>query len=104
MRHEDKIVFDWSVLDQRLDEWHRQGLRIGFTNGCFDLLHPGHIKLLTGAAAACDRLIVGLNSDASVRRLKGSERPMQDVQRARRGAGGARGGRSGRGVRRGHAA
>ena len=77
--HEDKIVFDWSVLDQRLDEWHRQGLRIGFTNGCFDLLHPGHIKLLTGAAAACDRLIVGLNSDASVRRLKGSERPMQDV-------------------------
>ncbi len=77
--HEDKIVFDWSVLDQRLAEWHRQGLRIGFTNGCFDLLHPGHIKLLTGAAAACDRLIVGLNSDASVRRLKGPERPMQDV-------------------------
>jgi D-beta-D-heptose 7-phosphate kinase/D-beta-D-heptose 1-phosphate adenosyltransferase len=77
--HEDKIVFDWSVLDQRLDEWHRQGLRIGFTNGCFDLLHPGHIKLLTGASAACDRLIVGLNSDASVRRLKGPERPMQDV-------------------------
>ncbi len=77
--HEDKIVFDWSVLDQHLAEWHRQGLRIGFTNGCFDLLHPGHIKLLTGAAAACDRLIVGLNSDASVRRLKGKERPMQDV-------------------------
>jgi D-beta-D-heptose 7-phosphate kinase / D-beta-D-heptose 1-phosphate adenosyltransferase len=77
--HEDKIVFDWTVLDQRLAEWHRQGLRIGFTNGCFDLLHPGHIKLLTGAAAACDRLIIGLNSDASVRRLKGSERPMQDV-------------------------
>jgi D-beta-D-heptose 7-phosphate kinase/D-beta-D-heptose 1-phosphate adenosyltransferase len=67
------------VLDQRLIEWHRQGLRIGFTNGCFDLLHPGHIKLLSGAAAACDRLIVGLNSDASVRRLKGPERPMQDV-------------------------
>jgi len=77
--HEDKIVFDWSVLDQRLAEWRRQGLRIGFTNGCFDLLHPGHIKLLSGAAAACDRLIVGLNSDASVRRLKGPERPMQDV-------------------------
>jgi D-beta-D-heptose 7-phosphate kinase / D-beta-D-heptose 1-phosphate adenosyltransferase len=77
--HEDKIVFDWSVLDQRLDEWHRQGLRIGFTNGCFDLLHPGHIKLLAGASAACDALIVGLNSDASVRRLKGPERPMQDV-------------------------
>jgi D-beta-D-heptose 7-phosphate kinase/D-beta-D-heptose 1-phosphate adenosyltransferase len=54
-------------------------LRIGFTNGCFDLLHPGHIKLLTETRAACDRLIVGLNSDASVRRLKGEGRPMQQA-------------------------
>jgi D-beta-D-heptose 7-phosphate kinase/D-beta-D-heptose 1-phosphate adenosyltransferase len=43
---EDKIVFDWSVLDDRLQEWRRHGLRIGFTNGCFDLLHRGHVKLL----------------------------------------------------------
>ena len=43
---EEKIVFDWSVLDERLAEWRRHGLRIGFTNGCFDLLHPGHVKLL----------------------------------------------------------
>jgi D-beta-D-heptose 7-phosphate kinase / D-beta-D-heptose 1-phosphate adenosyltransferase len=77
--HEDNIVFDWAVLDQHLADWRRQGVRIGFTNGCFDLLHPGHIKLLAGASAACDRLIVGLNSDASVRRLKGKDRPMQDV-------------------------
>jgi D-beta-D-heptose 7-phosphate kinase/D-beta-D-heptose 1-phosphate adenosyltransferase len=42
---EDKIVFDWSV-DERLQEWRRHGLRIGFTNGCFDLLHRGHVKLL----------------------------------------------------------
>jgi D-beta-D-heptose 7-phosphate kinase/D-beta-D-heptose 1-phosphate adenosyltransferase len=76
---EEKVVFDWSILDERTAEWRRQGLRIGFTNGCFDILHPGHIKLLAGAHAACDRLIVGLNSDASVRRLKGHERPMQDV-------------------------
>jgi D-beta-D-heptose 7-phosphate kinase / D-beta-D-heptose 1-phosphate adenosyltransferase len=76
---EEKIVFDWSVLDERLAEWHRQGLRIGFTNGCFDLLHPGHIKLLAEARAACDRLIVGLNGDASVQRLKGEGRPMQEV-------------------------
>jgi D-beta-D-heptose 7-phosphate kinase / D-beta-D-heptose 1-phosphate adenosyltransferase len=76
---EEKIVFDWSVLDERLAEWRRQGLRIGFTNGCFDILHPGHIKLLAGARAACDRLVVGLNSDASVRRLKGEARPMQVV-------------------------
>ena len=67
------------MLDERLAEWRRQGLRIGFTNGCFDLLHPGHVKLLAEARAACDRLIVGLNGDASVRRLKGEGRPMQQV-------------------------
>jgi D-beta-D-heptose 7-phosphate kinase/D-beta-D-heptose 1-phosphate adenosyltransferase len=76
---EEKIVFDWSILDERTAEWRRRGLRLGFTNGCFDILHPGHIKLLTEAHAACDRLIVGLNSDESVRRLKGESRPMQDV-------------------------
>jgi D-beta-D-heptose 7-phosphate kinase/D-beta-D-heptose 1-phosphate adenosyltransferase len=74
---EEKVLFDWSMLDERLKEWRRQGLRIGFTNGCFDLLHPGHIKTLTGARAACDRLVVGLNSDASVTRLKGEGRPVQ---------------------------
>ena len=57
--------------------WKRQGLVVGFTNGCFDLLHPGHVSLLREAARACDRLIVGLNSDASVRRLKGQGRPVQ---------------------------
>ncbi len=75
---EEKVVFDWSVLDDRVAEWRRQGLRIGFTNGCFDLLHPGHVKVLTDARAACDRLVVGLNSDASTRRLKGEGRPVQD--------------------------
>ncbi len=63
-------------------DWRKQGLRIGFTNGCFDILHPGHVKVLTAARAACDRLIVGLNSDASVKRLKGEGRPVQD-ERAR---------------------
>jgi len=57
-------------------------LRVGFTNGCFDILHPGHVKVLTAARGACDRLIVGLNSDASVKRLKGEGRPVQD-ERAR---------------------
>ncbi|MCK5574223.1 MAG: D-glycero-beta-D-manno-heptose 1-phosphate adenylyltransferase, partial [Sphingomonadales bacterium] len=52
-------------------------LTVGFTNGCFDLLHPGHISLLSQARAACDRLIIGLNSDASVKRLKGDSRPVQ---------------------------
>lgn len=76
---EEKVLFDWSTLHERLKEWRRQGVRIGFTNGCFDLLHPGHIKVLTAARAMCDRLIVGLNSDASVKRLKGDGRPVQEA-------------------------
>lgn len=77
---EEKIIFDWSLIDERLADWRRDGLRIGFTNGCFDLLHPGHVKILAGARGACDRLIVGLNGDASVTRLKGQGRPVQDAQ------------------------
>ena len=75
---EEKIVPVGGDLDAHLAEWRRQGLRIGFTNGCFDILHPGHVKVLTASRGACDRLIVGLNSDASVRRLKGEGRPVQD--------------------------
>jgi len=74
---EHKIV-SGPALDRRLAAWRAEGLRIGFTNGCFDLLHRGHIKVLTEARAACDRLVVGLNSDASVKRLKGESRPLQD--------------------------
>jgi len=63
---------------RRREEWRKRGLKVGFTNGCYDLLHPGHISLLKSAAAECDRLIVAINSDASVRRLKGLTRPVQD--------------------------
>ncbi len=76
---EEKIAFDWAVADERVRGWRAQGLRVGFTNGCFDILHPGHVKLLAKARRECDRLMVGLNSDASVRRLKGEGRPVQDV-------------------------
>jgi D-beta-D-heptose 7-phosphate kinase / D-beta-D-heptose 1-phosphate adenosyltransferase len=79
---EEKIVADSGELDAQLQLWRKQDLRIGFTNGCFDILHPGHVKLLTAARGACDRLIVGLNSDASVKRLKGETRPVQN-ERAR---------------------
>jgi D-beta-D-heptose 7-phosphate kinase/D-beta-D-heptose 1-phosphate adenosyltransferase len=58
--------------------WRAQGLRVGFANGCFDLIHPGHVYLLNQARAGCDRLIVALNTDASVRRLKGPTRPVQN--------------------------
>ena len=58
--------------------WRRNGLKLGFTNGCFDLIHPGHVALLEQARKACDRLVVGINSDASVGRLKGPGRPVQN--------------------------
>jgi rfaE bifunctional protein nucleotidyltransferase chain/domain len=56
--------------------WRREGERIVFTNGVFDLLHRGHVEYLEEAAALGDRLVIGINSDASVRRLKGAERPL----------------------------
>lgn len=69
-----------SILDQdtarMIGAWRQSGLRIGFTNGCFDLLHAGHVHLLRAAREKCDRLIVAVNTDASVRRLKGPGRPM----------------------------
>ena len=65
-------------------QWAREGLSVGFTNGCFDILHAGHVALLREAANACDRLIVALNTDASVSVLKGPSRPVQheDVRAA----------------------
>ena len=68
----------FEAAERLAGSWRDQGLRITFTNGCFDLLHPGHVSLLDRARRSGDRLIVGLNSDASVRRLKGPNRPVQD--------------------------
>ena len=73
---EAKIVPLTAALEA-IDKWRAEGHKMGFTNGCFDLLHPGHISLLRQSKSSCERLIVGLNSDASVRRLKGEERPVQ---------------------------
>lgn len=72
-----KIVGLEDAIEQVAD-WHRRGLKVGFANGCFDLIHPGHVRLLSEARAACDRLIVALNTDASVKRLKGPTRPLQN--------------------------
>jgi len=71
------LVSKESILDQ-VEKWRAQGLKVGFTNGCFDLLHPGHVSLLEQSRAKCDRLIVGLNTDQSIKRLKGEDRPVQD--------------------------
>lgn len=78
MDHSDGKVVMLENLLQDVARWRAAGLKVGFTNGCFDLIHPGHVSLLRQARAACDRLIVGLNTDASVRGLKGSGRPVQD--------------------------
>jgi D-beta-D-heptose 7-phosphate kinase / D-beta-D-heptose 1-phosphate adenosyltransferase len=70
-------IKDMEAVADCVAAWRREGLTVGFTNGCFDLLHPGHVQLLCEARSRCDRLIVGLNSDASVKRLKGATRPVQ---------------------------
>jgi D-beta-D-heptose 7-phosphate kinase/D-beta-D-heptose 1-phosphate adenosyltransferase len=71
----NKIVSKNQALDM-IAEWRRNGKRVVFTNGCFDILHIGHIKLLHAAADEGDKLIVGLNSDLSVKKLKGESRPI----------------------------
>jgi D-beta-D-heptose 7-phosphate kinase/D-beta-D-heptose 1-phosphate adenosyltransferase len=73
---ETKVATAAEAVD-RVARWRKAGRRVGFTNGCFDLLHPGHISLIRQARAACDRLVVAINSDASVQRLKGESRPVQ---------------------------
>ena len=83
LHHQDRERSGAKVLglEQLLDRvsvWRRGAKKIGFTNGCFDLLHPGHVSLLAQARAVCDRLVVGLNSDSSVRALKGEGRPIQN--------------------------
>ncbi len=66
-------------LCQQRDIWREQGKRVVFTNGCFDLLHPGHIAYLQDAKALGDVLIIGLNDDASIQRLKGNARPVNSL-------------------------
>jgi D-beta-D-heptose 7-phosphate kinase/D-beta-D-heptose 1-phosphate adenosyltransferase len=76
-------IFALDTVLQLVRSWREQGLKVAFANGCFDLLHPGHISLLEQARRSADRLIVGLNADSSIRRLKGPNRPIQgEVARA----------------------
>jgi D-beta-D-heptose 7-phosphate kinase/D-beta-D-heptose 1-phosphate adenosyltransferase len=74
----DRKVANWEEAVARVSAWRAAGLRVGFANGCFDLIHPGHVRLLSEARAGCDRLVVALNTDASVKRLKGPNRPVQN--------------------------
>ena len=76
---EIKVVTPERMI-QEVERWRAKGLRVGFTNGCFDILHRGHVAYLDRARSWCDRLIVGLNSDRSVTALKGVGRPVNDLE------------------------
>ena len=71
-------ILTWETIPARLAHWRLQSNRLVFTNGCFDILHYGHIHYLAEAKALGDKLIVGINSAASVKRLKGEHRPIND--------------------------
>ncbi|TAH06234.1 MAG: D-glycero-beta-D-manno-heptose 1-phosphate adenylyltransferase [Sphingobacteriales bacterium] len=71
-------IFSLSLLQKEVNRWRFLQKKIAFTNGCFDILHEGHIFSLSAAAKEADILIVGLNSDASTRRLKGDSRPINN--------------------------
>lgn len=71
-------IKDWAAAKTQVDEWKDANESIVFTNGCFDLLHYGHLHYLAEAKALGDKLIIGLNSKQSVRRLKGKHRPIND--------------------------
>ncbi|MEM1000349.1 MAG: D-glycero-beta-D-manno-heptose 1-phosphate adenylyltransferase [Bacteroidota bacterium] len=80
MFHTSQKIFAREEVPARLAVWRLHGDRIVFTNGCFDLLHLGHVDYLEQARHLGDRLVLGLNTDASIRRLKGATRPIQDEQ------------------------
>jgi len=71
---------EWDEAAERIKRWKAQGLKVGFTNGCFDVLHSGHVRYLDQARELCDRLVLGLNCDSSVKILKGPSRPIHDEQ------------------------
>lgn len=68
----------WAKAEMQMKDWKAAGLKVVFTNGCFDLMHIGHVDYLEKARALGDRLVVGLNTDASVQRIKGPSRPICD--------------------------
>ncbi len=69
---------DWKAARAQIKAWQDEGLRVGMTNGCFDIVHFGHVSYLQQARDRCDRLVMALNADASVKRLKGPTRPIND--------------------------
>lgn len=77
---EAPVARTWEEAKENIERWKARGLSVGFTNGCFDIIHPGHVKYLNAARHRCDRLVVALNVDSSVKFLKGEGRPVHDEQ------------------------
>lgn len=75
---QNKIILDSNELQNQLAIWRFKDQKVVFTNGCFDIIHRGHLEYLAKAASLGNKLVIGLNSDASVKRLKGHTRPVQD--------------------------
>ncbi len=71
-------ILDWDAAAEQIKRWRARGLKVGFTNGCFDVLHVGHVSYLNDTRDHCDRLVMGLNTDSSIRILKGESRPVHD--------------------------
>mgnify|MGYP001180262111 FL=1 len=83
MSHLNKInskIFSLDDLKNQVNAWKQAGEEVVFTNGCFDIIHRGHIEVLAQTADLGDRLIIGLNSDSSIQKLKGEDRPIIDQQ------------------------
>lgn len=76
----EKMAENWESAASKVEGWKVKGDRIVFTNGCFDILHPGHIDCVVEAASHGDRLVIGLNSDLSVEKLKGEGRPVNQLK------------------------
>ncbi len=79
-RMREAPVLSWDEAKEDIERWRARGLTVGFTNGCFDIVHLGHVSYLNAARGKCDRLVVGLNSDSSVKILKGEDRPVHNEE------------------------
>ena len=76
--NQSKIILSWNLLQKKINQWRNKGYKVVFTNGCFDILHFGHVSYLENAKKNKQILIVAVNSDDSVKRLKGSDRPINN--------------------------
>ena len=76
----NRKIYNLDTLTSQVEQWKMAGKKVVFTNGCFDIIHRGHIEVLARTADLGDKLIIGLNSDQSIQKLKGKDRPIIDEQ------------------------